>query len=195
MKKINLLILILSSYLIFSQKNLTETDFKKFCDSNGLKFEMPTNYKSIPVKKNRDLFYSFAIINSKSSMEIRYTIWPLKPIIEKYNKTINDKNSIMVSPNSIYKGRVQANVLNMTGGKMYNITRFLPQAVKKEFKADDGGTCILEFNCEFGKGYKYGQFIYLHKDNVADVIITFMSNDLKTHSDLMLKGFYSLTFK
>jgi len=128
-------------------------------------------------------------------MEIRYTIWPLKLAIEQYEKSLKDNNSTMIPPNNIYQGRIQANVLNMTGGQMYDIDSFPQQAVKKEFNADNGGSCFFEFNCQFGKGYKYGQFIYLHKNDIADVIVTFMSNDKKTHSDLMMAGFHSLIFK
>ena len=101
----------------------------------------------------------------------------------------------MANPNKIYKGRIQANVLNMTGGQNQNIGPFPPQAVKKEFNANAGGSSFFEFNCEFGEGYKYGQMVYLHKDNVADVIITYMSNDKTTHTDLMMKPFHALTFK
>ena len=43
--------------------------------------------------------------------------------------------------------------------------------------------------------FKYGQFMYLHKNDIADVIVTFMSNNKETHSDMMMEGFYSLTFK
>ena len=108
---------------------------------------------------------------------------------------MKDTNSMMIPPNNIYKGRIQANVLNITGGQMYDIRAFPSQAVKKEFNADTGGSCFFDLNCEFGKGYKYGQFMYLHKDNVADVIVTFMSNNKETHSELMMIGFHSLTFK
>lgn len=68
-------------------------------------------------------------------------------------------------------------------------------AVREEFNADDGGSSFFRFNCEFGKNYKYGQMVYLHKDNVADVIITYMSNDASTHSDLMMESFHALKFK
>lgn len=78
---------------------------------------------------------------------------------------------------------------------MYNIGAFPAKATKKEFNADNGGSCFLEFNSEFGKGYEYGQFIYLHKDDTADAIVTFMSNNKETHADLMMVGFHSLTFK
>jgi hypothetical protein len=119
----------------------------------------------------------------------------LKPELEAYEKCKKDTNCIMVHPNKIYTGRIQANVLNMTGGQDWEIGAFPPQAVKREFNADSGGSSFFEFNSEFGKGYKYGQMIYLHKDNVADVIITYMSNDKGSHSDLMEIPFHALTFK
>ena len=187
--------LILFIRISYGQNQLTISEFEKLCDSSGLKFTMPDGYQITDVKENRDLEYSFAVINSNSTMEIRYTIWSLKPALKQYEESLKDSNLTMIPPNNIYKGRIQANVLNMTGGKMYDIGSFPPQAVKKEFNADNGGSCYFEFNCEFGKGYKYGQFVYLHKDDTADVIVTFMSNNKETHSDLMMIGFHSLKFK
>ncbi len=188
-------ILMLFVEITYGQNQLTLTEFETLCNSSGLKFNMPEGYKIIDVKENRDLGYSFAVINDDSTMEIRYTIWSLKLALEQYEESLKDSNSMMIPPNNIYKGRIQANVLNMTGGQMYDIGPFPSQAVKKEFNADTGGSCFFEFNCEFGKGYKYGQFMYLHKDDIADVIVTFMSNSKETHSDLMMVGFHSLIFK
>lgn len=194
-------ILVTFSFLIlligisYGQNQLTIPEFQNLCDSSGLQFTMPEGYKIIDVKENRDLGYSFAVINADSTMEIRYTIWSLKPALEQYEKSLKDSNSMMIPPNNIYKGRIQANVLNMTGGQMYDIGSFPLQAVKSEFNADTGGSCFFEFNCEFGEGYEYGQFMYLHKNDTADVIVTFMSNNKETHSDLMMVGFHSLKFK
>lgn len=187
--------LILLIGISYGQNQLTLTEFEDLCESSGLKFTMPEGYKIIDVKENRNLGYSFAVINADATMEIRYTIWSLKPAVEHYEASLKDSNVMMISPNTIYKGRIQANVLNMTGGQMYDIGSFPEQAVKNEFNADAGGSCFFEFNCEFGKGYTYGQFMYLHKDDVADVIVTFMSNNKETHSDLMMVGFHSLKFK
>lgn len=178
-----------------AQNGMTQSEFEAFCDSAGMVFTMPEGYHSVEVKDNRDLYYAFAIANEDSSMEVRFTVWPLDDILKEYEESLEDSNRIMVPPNNIYMGRVEANVLNMTGGEMYNIGPFPPNAVKKEFAADAGGSCFLEFNCEFGKGFKYGQFVYLHKDDVADAIITYMSNDKSTHSDLMMEAFYALKFK
>lgn len=194
-KLISFLTLILFFSISYGQNQLTLPEFETLCDSLGLQFTMPEGYKIIDVNENRDLGYSFAVINSDSTMEIRYTIWSLKPALEQYEESLKDSNSMMIPPNNIYKGRIQANVLNMTGGQMYDIGPFPPLAVKKEFNADTGGSCFFEFNCEFGKGYKYGQFMYLHKDDTADIIVTFMSNNKETHSDLMMVGFHSLKFK
>ena len=198
-KIIGLLIVtvIASAYTISGDKGkiVKVDEFKKQIDSIGLKFLMPANYKETYVKENKDLWYSFAIKDKKADFEVRYTIWTLKPTIEEYKKCKLDTNCIMVSPNIIYKGRIQSNVLNMTGGQDIDIDAFPNQDVKNEFNADKGGSSFFQFNCGFGKGYKYGQMVYLHKDNVADVIITFLSNNKSTHSDLMDKSFYALTFK
>ena len=128
-------------------------------------------------------------------MEVRYSLFPMKQMLANYEKSKNNPNEIMVNPNNIYVGIMSTNGLNMTGGKMVEIGDFPSKAVKKEFNADYGGNGFFEFNCEFGKGYKFGQFVCLHKENVADVIITFMSNDRNTHSDLMDIPFHALTFK
>jgi hypothetical protein len=170
-------------------------EFKSLIDTTGLVFEMPQDYHPTLVKENGDLAYNFAIIKKDSSMEIRYSIFPIKPFLKEYEKSLSDPNVTMIHPNKIYTGIVQANMLNMTAGKEVNIGPFPKDAVKKEFNADDGGSCYFEFNCEFGKEYKYGHFVYLHKDNIADVIITYMDYDKQKHNELMLPPFHALKFK
>lgn len=169
--------------------------FQKEIKALGLEFNMPGGYQEADVKESLDLQYSFAIKNKTADFEVRYSVWSLKPELEEYEKCKKDPNCTMVHPNKTYTGRIQANVLNMTGGQDWDIGAFPAQAVKREFNADNGGSSFFEFNCEFGKGYKYGQMIYLHKDNVADVIITYMSNDKDSHSELMEVPFHALTFK
>ena len=171
-------------------------EFQQFIDTIGLKFTMPSDYKETYIKEdNGDLWYCFAMKDKKADFEVRYTVFSLKPIIEDYEKCKLDPNCTSVSPNVLYEGIIQANVLNMTGGQEWDIGAFPTQAVKNEFNADAGGSSFFEFNCGFGKGYKYGHMVYLHKDDIADVIITFMSNDKASHSELMGKSFHALTFK
>ncbi|MES2681481.1 MAG: hypothetical protein V4635_16410 [Bacteroidota bacterium] len=198
-KIIGLLIvtIITTAFTVYVDKGkIVKVDaFKKFIDPIGLKFEMPPDFEETLVKENKDLWYSFAIKDKKADFEIRYTVWSLKPTIADYKKCKLDSTCRMVNPNTIYEGRIQSNVLNMTGGQDWDIGAFPPQAVKKEFNADNGGSSFFEFHCGFGTGYKYGQMIYLHKDDVGDVIITYMSNDKEKHPGLMMPAFHSLTFK
>jgi len=170
-------------------------EFKSLIDTIGLVFDMPKGFIPAMVKENGDLYYSFAVINLDSTMQVRYTVFPIKPQLVEYEISLKDPNTKMVHPNKMYNSIVEANMLNMTGGKSYKIGPFSKTAVKKEFNADDGGSCFFDFNCEFGKGFKYGHFVYLHKDNIADVIITYMDNDKQKHNALMETPFHSLRFK
>lgn len=176
-------------------KIVTVKEFVAEMDSTGLVFTMPSGYEATYVKENGDLWYGFAIKNKTADFEVRYTVWPLQDAFAEYERCKADTNCFMVNPNNFYSGRIQANVLNMTGGADADIGEFPKAAVMKEFNADAGGSSFFQFQCEFGTGYKYGQMVYLHKDNVADVIITYMSNDKSTHSELMDTPFHALKFK
>lgn len=193
-KTILIVVLNLISISTFSQ-SISLEDFQKQIAASGLQFEIPANYKSTDVKENPDLQYSFAIVNSAGTMQIRYSIFPLEQSLIDFEKSKSDPNITMANPNKIHIGLVVSNGINMTGGKIVDVRNFTDDAVKKEFNANSGGFGFFQFNCEFGKGYKYGQFIYLHKENIANVIITFMSNDIYIHAAEMQKAFYALTFK
>lgn len=186
-------ILFFPGFIICQSNSVAE--FQAEVDSSGMIFEMPEGFASTEIIENKDLHYSFAITNADQSMEIRYTIWPLKQSLLEYEESLQDSTKTMVNPNKLFQARVQANMMNMTGGQIYNITKFPPAAVRKEFNANQGGACFFEFNCDFGKDWVYGQFIYLHKENQADVIITFMSKDADRHAELMQPAFHALKFK
>lgn len=186
-----------TTIFVENEKKVTLSEFTHLVDSVGLTFTMPPGHTVTSIKENKDLYYCFAFKNDTADFEIRYSIWSLKADVETYKKNKADTASktIMVNPNLYYSGRAQSNVLNMTSGESMRVTDFPKAAVKKEFNADIGGSSFFEFKCEFGKGYKYGQMIVLHKDDVADVIITYLSNNRETHSDLMMIPFHSLVFK
>ena len=177
------------------KKQMTPDEFAESMRSQGLIFTMPEGFHSVPVKENRDLSYQFAIISPDSAFEIRYSVWSLEQALIDYEECQKDSNCTMVDPNKIYFGRNQANLLNMTAGQGARFERFPDQGVKEEFNADIGGAAMFELNCEFGEGYRYGQSVVLHKDNVADVIITYMSNDVEVHKKYLLPCFYTLTFQ
>jgi len=168
-------------------KIVTVSEFEKIADSAGLLFEMPVGYKECVIKSNFDLPYQFAIKNEEADFEVRYSVWPMTSLLENTN-TKQD-------PNSMHKILFITTVMNMTGGTGAKINPFPINALKETFNADDGSVSFFEFNSEFGKGYKYGQMVCLHKNNTTNVIITFLSNDKQKHSELVLKAFHTLKFK
>lgn len=178
----------------FAQDKQRIKAFKKELKPLELTFDMPEGWTTTEVKENRDLGYTFAILNKDKTLETRYSLFGLKNLMKEYEASLKDSNSVMLHPNKFYLGFVQANMLNMTGGNMVEIQKFPHQAVSTEFNADAGGTYFLEFNCEFGEGYKYGLIVYIHRDDVADVIITYMSDDPLAMQEQMMDAFHALKF-
>lgn len=170
--------------------------FKEKLDATDLIFQMPKGYHFAEIKENKDMSYDYAIFNPDSTMEIRYTVWSLKEAVVAYNDKIkkNPKEKL-IHPNAMYKAMVQASMVKLSGGINYEIKEFPKESVEAEFLADAGGSCFFSGNSEFMKGYQYGQFLFLHRDNVADIIVTFLSNDKEKHSELMKIPFRSVGFK
>lgn len=194
-KPLAFVLLLLSALLDAQTRTVSAKEFTALADSMGLVFKMPEGFKETVVKDNQDLSYDFAICDKDTVFEVRYTIWPLAPLWADYRKCKAEPGCMMVNPDNIYIGRAQANVINMTAGHSQNVSAFPTPAVKREFNADAGGSSFFELHCGFGKGYQYGQMVYLHRNGVADVIITYMSNDKSMHETLMNRSFHALKYK
>lgn len=193
-RKITITFLIFFGIITYGQK-LTLEEFQKKVGESGLQFTMPNGYKIKEVKKNNDLKYIFAIINTKGTIEVRYSLFPMKQMLEEYEKTKKNQKMAMIDPNNVYVGLMTVNGINMTNGTKPKIEHFSTEKAKNEFNADYAGKSFFKFDCEFGKDYKYGQFVCLHKENIADVIITFMTNEVKDNSEFINIPLHSLTFK
>tara|TARA_R110002049_G_scaffold2511_4_gene18392 strand:+ start:1332 stop:1616 length:285 start_codon:yes stop_codon:yes gene_type:complete len=91
-----------------------------------------------------------------------------------------------------------ANILNVSQLGIENvpeISNFPEEAVKREFGADYGGTSFFTMDSEFGKDYKYCMMIVIHKENIADVYISFLSNNREQFEEYLLKAFHSIRFE
>lgn len=171
--------------------------FKEKLDAAELIFQMPKGYHLAPVRENKDMHYDYAIYNEDSTMEIRYSIYSLREAIQAYNaKMKKNPKAKLIHPNDMYKATIRASLLKMTGGEKFEISEFPKEAVEAEFLANNGGSCFfIAKNSDFMKGYKYGQFLYLHRDNVSDIIVTFLSNDKEKHTEMMKIPFRSVGYK
>ena len=178
-----------------ADSEMSPEQFQRYLYSAGLEFTMPEGFVQVPRKENPDLWYAFAVMSPDSAFEIRYSIWPLKQPLSDYEECLKDSNCMMVHPNRAFQGRAQANVMNMTDGAGGSTLQFPEDAVKEEFGADMGGSAMFVFDCQFGEGYTYGQAIMLHKDDVADVLVTFMSKDMNTHRAYLGDVLHTVRFR
>ncbi|MBN1250566.1 MAG: hypothetical protein JXR51_05195 [Bacteroidales bacterium] len=48
---------------------------------------------------------------------------------------------------------------------------------------------------EYANNYKYCLFMMLHKDNLANIYVTFLANDIEKFNEHMMAGFYAVKFK
>ncbi|MBC7425784.1 MAG: hypothetical protein H7321_04545 [Bacteroidia bacterium] len=170
-------------------------DFHLFANETGLMFAMPPGYTETYVKNNSELPYNLAIIDTLAGFEIRYSVFPLKKDVKAYNKCKKTNECKMSNPNEKYKTKAKAYALKLSGGNKVEMIQLAKDIVEKEFIAHTVSTTFIEFKSPFGKGYKYGQMIYLHKNNVADAVIIFMSNDKTTLATNMNKAYHSLVYR
>jgi hypothetical protein len=197
MKKyiLTVVLVIFIDCLLLSQNISNQSSFKSLLDSCNLEFQIPPSFIETPIKKNRDLLYQFAIKHSSKDYEIRYSIFSLKDLLALKN----DTNVVIVDPNTIYISLMTATVLNLSGtNKIQNPIKFLPpEAVQKEFNADVGGMVAFPFNSEFGKGFRFCNLVFLHRDNIADVFVTYLFNYYaKLEMEAIIKeSYYALKFK
>lgn len=189
-----ILVVLAPVLLVAQEQSFDLGEFQEYAASSGLVYSMPDGFHEVPVRENPDLHYVFAVISPDSTFEVRYTVRPLADAIRRYEKCAEDENCTMVDPNRFYLGLAMANALNMSGGATDEFRRFPTEAVEEEFNAHAGGSSAFEFDCEFGEGYEVGQAIVLHKDNVADVVITFLATDIESLQKYLLPAFYTLVF-
>jgi hypothetical protein len=76
-------------------------------------------------------------------------------------------------------------VANISGGQMPQVNDFPAEAVRREFRADWGGTTLVPPGRQFAPGYTYCMVVALHKRNVADVYCFYLFNKREAINDLM----------
>lgn len=190
----------LLSFLIFLTLSVTsQTEFEELLNKHQLEFTMPDGFEEVPVKENPDMYYNYAMKLIGQQFEVRYTIMSLRKMCEDYKDSKNDSTRMMIDPNKLHKSMVIANILNISQINMAKdpipqIAPFPPKSVKEEFGCEYGGTAFFKVNSTFSIGYKYCSFVVLHKENVADVYISFLGKKGKKIPEFMLKAFYALRF-
>ncbi|WP_214072891.1 hypothetical protein [Mucilaginibacter sp. dw_454] len=203
-----LMALLLVSAAIRAQSTVdsVEIKFQKLLDQTGMTFKMPEGSVKIPIVKNMQIHYDYAVSYPSRNMEIRYTIVPMGKRVAEYQEfqKKHDPGSSMADPNKMFEISAIVTATNMGGGTQDTTIKgrkFPTTDVKNEFGADIGGFLMVQVkNNSAGTNYKFCSMVALQKDNVANVYIFFLCNSMQEFvqnlKDLGPLGiYYALRFK
>ena len=177
-------------------------------DLAGMTFTMPKDAVAVPVVKNVQMHYEYAVTFKDQPFEVRYAIAPMGySVAEAYNggKGVTPRKTEAKDNDMLAKVFAMNIAMNVAGGvdspdKSWQ--DFPPEAVKREFGADWGNTRLIEIkNNSFGTEYKHCVMVTLHKNDVASAYIFYLSdtkeNLMRLMNELIAKtgAFYALKFK
>ncbi|AMR26216.1 hypothetical protein A0257_03320 [Hymenobacter psoromatis] len=159
--------------------------FQRQLTASHLRFRRPAGAVPVPVVANAQMSYAYAVRFAGKGLEVRYAIQPLGPLLAEYHRAKKQKNSDMVDPNELYPTLLLTVVANIAGGQFPKVDDFPVEAMRREFRADWGGTTLVAPARQFAPGYKYCMVVALHKRDVADAYCFYLFNKREAINDLM----------
>ncbi|MFD2144279.1 hypothetical protein [Mucilaginibacter antarcticus] len=212
MKKIIILV-VLAITINQAQAQTSTTDsvhlkFNTELVKAGMTFTMPNGAVEVPIVKNMQMHYEMAVTIPGKAIEVRYAIAPYSTMRNAMKKSQKDGDTTEVFNkriNNMSRAITYSIATNVGGGVRDSTIRsqmFPPEAVKREFGADFGGTILIPVkNNSFGTQYKFCMMIALHKDFAGDGYIMYLGDSLQSIGPIVKEhfgingGFYALKFK
>jgi len=181
------LLLLFLSVATHAQSSTDSVDikFNKLLDQTGMIFKMPEGSVKIPIIKNRQIHYDYAVSYPNRNMEVRYTIVPMGNRVAEYQEFQKNHapGSSMVDPNKMFDVSAYVTAINAGGGVQDTTIKgrnFAPAAVKQEFGADYEAFLMVSVkNNSAGTDYKFCSLVALQKNNVANVYIFYLCNSMQ----------------
>jgi hypothetical protein len=173
-------------------------EFTAALDRAKMTFIPPDGLVETKVIANDQVGYDYAVKYKDKDFEVRYLIMPLDSFVIDYEQSKKDTSRKVIEPNRLFNSMFLVTAMNAGMGAndgMPDIRQFDSAAVKNEFNADDGGTVFINAGKEFGQEYKYCMIVGIHKDNIGDAYIFFLSNTKDGFMERMTPAFHSLKFK
>lgn len=180
----------------FNADNLPKV-FTDRLDRAKMIFTAPDGYTSVPIVANGQMHYEYALKYTGKNFEIRYAIAPLDSLFIQYEtmKKNAAPGSNSIGPNKLYSAAFMATIMNLSGGNMPHIREFPKDAVSNEFNADWGATSVFHVTGAFGQGYDTCVAVAIHKDDLGDAYIFYLSDNPNDLQNLVAPYFYALKFK
>jgi hypothetical protein len=202
MKRYNILFVAIGCWLLTASfSGDGNSTFSALLEKASMNFVKPANTIETPVIVNDELNYQYAIKDTSCKIEIRYLVYPLQDLINKYNGPHADSGISRIDPNFLHTNFLLALSLKIEGKQM-DMQEALP-ALKElshatadlEFNADWAASIDVQPCDEFAQKYKYCTVFAIHKDNDADAFVIYLYDNKDTFEELVKPDFHSLTFK
>jgi hypothetical protein len=183
----------------FERENTyTPLDFKEVLRRAHMTFDEPEGYKKTKIIPNEQQDYLYALKSPDKKVEVRYYIMPLDSMLAKYNRP-REEGETMINPNNIHQTMLTVTMLNISMGALQGSppdpSIFDSTAVQNEFGADWGATVAIPAGKQFGQDYKFILMVALHKDNLADAYLFYLTNESKEIEKHLMESFHSLRFQ
>jgi hypothetical protein len=109
-----------------------------------LTFTDPIGFIEVPVVKNGQMHYEYALKDTARNFEIRYAVSPLDSVFMQFNAMKSQGTIMAVGPNKLYYTAFVSTMVNISNSKMGKMNTFPADAVKQEFNADWGSAIFCE---------------------------------------------------
>ena len=210
MKTLRLIVILLFTTAIGSAQAIdsAKIKFDKVLAEGRMTFNMPGGAIAVPVLKNMQMHYEYAITYPNKAIEIRYSVAPysnLRNALIKYQKAGDTTEVFDKKLDQMSKVNVLVIAQNVGGTGHDTTIRFRSypaEALKKDFNANWGGAAFINVkNTSFATDYKFCMMVFLHKDNAGDAYIMYLGNNARDVSELIKEtvvpvgGFNALRFK
>ncbi|PJZ51117.1 hypothetical protein [Leptospira saintgironsiae] len=160
---------------------------------------VPPKFNPVPKDEEIPYHYDYALLSDDKQIEIRYIVRSIPGLLKEIEEIKkNNPKAVMVAPKkNDYIIHFSTFLINL-GGEFAatSYAAFPPKAVKDEFGADWGSSTAFEMVPGTDKKFRYCYLTALHKDNMADVYILYLSNDSEKLIQFAKKTylFYNLRF-
>ncbi len=153
---------------------MSKSELLNFIKKNYISFAMPKDFEEVKIIANSNMPYHYAIKNKNADFELRIYIESLTDLKKEFKtKGIKD-----VSINNLFERRFLSSLDNISQAQPQYLV-YDAKAVVPKFNGSIGLFSHFDYsvNSEYGKGYKHGTFMVIHKDNIADLYLSFLYNN------------------
>jgi hypothetical protein len=159
-------------------------------------FVEPDGFKRIDSLQKSSMSWELTYLHPYEKFEVRYDIQPMDVMLKEFKEleARQDSGEILIHPNKLFNNSFKEALHKISDGQSSEYNIFSSNAIVGEFNADWGATATINAGEEFGRGYKYCYFVFIHKNNLGDAYIYCLADDLKILNKEMMKIIHNLKF-